>query len=81
MVKRDTVADGMHSTHVEDGEKTADSALPKHTGSPTTQPGKKTRQPTIWRVIISTFGGYFAVGCGLKLCYDMLTMMLPQILR
>ena len=81
MVKRDTVPGGMHSTHVEDVEKTLDSVLPKQASSSTILPGKKTRQPTIWRAITSTFGGYFAVGGALKLCYDVLTMLLPQILR
>ncbi|KAK2189921.1 hypothetical protein NP493_93g00019 [Ridgeia piscesae] len=81
MVKRNTVLNGMRSMHVDNDEMTEDSPLMKPARPTKTPTGKKTRQPSIWRAIIRTFGGYFAIGGVFKLCYDLITLISPQILN
>ena len=81
MLKKDTLPNGMRSMHVDNDEMTEDSPLLKPARPTETPTGKKTRQPSIWRAIIRTFGGYFAIGGVFKLCYDLITLISPQILK
>ncbi|KAI0215965.1 Multidrug resistance-associated protein 1 [Lamellibrachia satsuma] len=82
-----TVLNEVHLGNVEDKERpeknfhSLDSFHPKQHTSSFPAPSKSPRPPSVWRAIVRAFGGYFALGGVFKLCYDLITLILPQILN
>ncbi|KAK2169807.1 hypothetical protein NP493_1174g00004 [Ridgeia piscesae] len=77
MTNKHTVLNGAYLNNVDDNERRQHDQQARAT---TTSPRDKTRQPSMWRALIRTFGGYFAIGGVFKLCYDLTTLISPQIL-
>ncbi|KAI0214170.1 Multidrug resistance-associated protein 1, partial [Lamellibrachia satsuma] len=87
MVTKGTVLNEVHLGNVEDEERpeknfhSLDSFPPKQPTSSFPAPSKPPRPPSISRAIVRAFGGYFALGGVFKLCYDLIALILPQILN
>ena len=87
VVNKGTVLNEVHLGNVEDEERpekyfhSLDSFPPKQPTSSFPALSKPPRPPSISRAIVRAFGGYFALGGVFKLCYDLITLILPQILK
>ena len=87
MVRKDGIPNGVCPENVEDVEgpssqhRSRKSSRLKHSRQSTTETGKTAKEPSIWKVVFRAYGGYYALGGVYMMCFNLITLISPQILK